>query len=303
MATRKLGRGLDSLIQRTEEIEPQGGEVLHIDPHQILLNRSQPRRRFDEDALEELKSSIRQEGVIQPLLVRAHEQGGFELIAGERRLRAALALELESVPVITRDLESSRLLELALIENIQREDLHPIELAKAYKELKDRHQWTQSKLAERLGKNRSTVANTLRVLELPHAIQESLAAGKISAGHAKALLSIESEEQQLEVHKELLAGGISVRALEERLQLRTGPGEGATPDNGTAAGGRGRSSRPSRRVKPPHIVEQEEILSRGLGTKVEIREAQGRGKVVINFYSIDDYERLRQQLLAGCPAR
>ncbi|MEM7261292.1 MAG: ParB/RepB/Spo0J family partition protein, partial [Planctomycetota bacterium] len=239
------------------------------------------------------------DGILQPLVVRRHESGGFELVAGERRLRASLKLNLEAVPVVIRDMDPDDLLELALIENIQREDLNPIETARAYHQLRERNKWTQADLASQLGKKRSSVANSLRLLELPEPIQDAIARGSISAGHAKLLLSVADSERE-EWLEQILEHQWTVRELESALR---GPVEAepepdpepAEPQAETPPARSNDSDEP--KVKAPHVAEQENILSTSLGTKVEIREGRGRGKIVIEYYSTDDYERIKRQLL------
>lgn len=267
--------------------EPQPGErVLELDPRIISVNRDQPRRVFDDGALEDLAQSIRGRGILQPLVVHRNSTGDYELIAGERRLRAALRLELPTVPVVVRESVVDQLLELALIENIQREDLNPVELAHAYQSLIKRRSLTQNQLADELGKKRSTVANVLRLLELPAQIQDGLADGRITAGHAKVLLSLPTAAEQLSLYKRTVEEGLSVRALEERRDLGI-----SNSDKSSGAAGRGV------RVKAPHVADQESLLSRALGTKVEIKEGKGKGRIVIEYYSTDDYERLSRRLV------
>lgn len=272
--------------------EPSKSQILQLDPAKIRVNRDQPRTRFDEEAIDELAQSIRSNGILQPLVVCPTETG-YELIAGERRLRAARRLELAVVPAIIREATPPELLELALIENIQREDLNPVELALAYEALRDQHGWTQNQLADHVGKKRSTIANVLRFLELPDPIQRALAEGRISQGHAKVLLSAEGEEERLELFAAVVANGLSVRALEDFLTGTPEPTaalERTTPPTKAA---------PGPIPKAPHVVEQEDILSTTLGTKVEIREGNGRGRILIDFYSPDDFERLKRRLVAG----
>lgn len=318
MSPKKLGRGLDSLIPRmvqpVETPQPQAeaeatpaapaeaGEtttdsdrVLQIDPKSIRVNRDQPRTHFEESAIDELAHSIRQNGILQPLVVH-QTADGYELIAGERRLRASQKLELARVPVIVRHAASPDLLELALIENIQREDLNPVETALAYQNLRDQHGWTQAELAERLGKKRSSVANVLRFLELPQAIQAGLAAGQITPGHAKVLLTV-AADQQIKLFEATVAEQLTVRSLESRWDQIQNP---AQPEPASSAPPPPKKSGSSpAEPKPPHIVEQEDMLSRALGTKVEIRESGGRGKVTIDFYSLEEYEALRRRLVAS----
>lgn len=302
MSARKLGRGLDSLIRKTEERDPAAPpttEIRWLDPRQVRVNRSQPRTHFDDQALRELAASIKNEGILQPLVVRPDETGGFELVAGERRLRAALSVGMEQVPAVIQSIEPDRLLRLALIENIQREDLNPIELAYAYRDLQKTHEWTQEQVAERLGKKRSSIANTLRFLDLEQPIRDALASGRITAGHAKLLLGLSEGEERLGVYQQMVDGAWSVRRLDEAIRVLHGelPNEPTADSAGDATEPAGRKGR-SIPVKPPHIADQEQELARALGTKVEIRTQQGGGKVVIDFYSTDDYERIRRKLLS-----
>ena len=289
--------------ESTAAVEPAPAEptppdpnstIFWIDPKSIQANRDQPREHFDDDAIEELAHSIRENGVLQPLVVREGENG-YELIAGERRLRASQRLELSQVPVIVKLVADEQLLEIALIENIQRENLNPIELAKAYLGLRNQHGWTQEQLADRLGKKRPSVANTLRLLELPPQVQTSVELGIISAGHAKVLLAL-PPEKQVEMHQRAVNEGLSVRALE--AALRGDDDEDVEPEvapsKGSTSSGSGSSSL---KVKPPHVAEQEDLLSRALGTKVEIREGRGKGRIVIDYYSTDDYERLTKRMM------
>jgi ParB family chromosome partitioning protein len=300
MNARKLGRGLDSLIRKTEERSESRvddrTEVRQLDPRQIRVNRAQPRVHFDDQALRELSASIKHEGILQPLVVRPDEAGGFELVAGERRLRAALAVGLEVVPVVVQEIDPKRLLRLALIENIQREDLNPIELALAYRELQKAHEWTQEQVAERLGKKRSSIANALRFLELEQPIRDSLSSGQISAGHAKLLLSLGEGEERMEIFGQMSEGGWSVRRLDEAIRELRGEPPAARTASSAEASKKGASRRESP-AKPPHIADQEQALARALGTKVEIRAQGDGGKLIIDYYSIDEFEKIRLKLL------
>ena len=310
MVAKKLGRGLDALIRRTMESEgltasPDVGEssargdvLLSIDPRTVRVNRAQPRTRFDETAIAELSQSIKADGFLQPVIVRQAEDGQFELIAGERRLRAALQLDMQKIPAIQRELATDRLLEIALIENIQREDLNPMELARAFRDLKESNSWTQIELADRIGKKRSSVANTIRLLELPAEIQQGLEGGTITAGHAKILLSL-PVDRRLSTYQDIVSTGLSVRDLELKL---LSPIPAVTP---TAASGQPptASAAGEVRVKAPHVAEQEQQFSTRLGTKVEIREGRGKGRIIIEFYSTDDFERIRNLILAATGPR
>lgn len=306
MSARKLGRGLDSLIRKTEEkesgpSESRTAEVRQLDPRQIRTNRAQPRTHFDEQALRELASSIQHDGVLQPLIVRPDESGGFELVAGERRLRACLQLGLREVPAVIQSIDSDRLLRLALIENIQREDLNPIEVALAYRELQKTHEWTQEQLAERLGKKRSSIANTLRFLDLEQPIREALAGGRISSGHAKLLLSLDEGEERIGVFTRAIDGAWTVRRLDEEIRRARGelPDLSETsPEKKTGASAAPSGSR-SPAQKSPHIADQEQELARALGIKVEIRTQRKGGKVILEYFSNEDFERLRRKLLSN----
>jgi len=299
MNARKLGRGLDSLIRKTEERTPDApppAEVRWLDPRQIRVNRAQPRTHFDDQALRELAASIKNEGILQPLVVRPDEGGGFELVAGERRLRAALSVGIEQVPAVVQEIDPGRLLRLALIENIQREDLNPVELAYAYRELQKTHGWTQEQVAERLGKKRSSIANTLRFLDLEQPIRDALASSRITAGHAKLLLGLAEGEERLGVFQRMIDGAWSVRRLDDAIrELHGEPPRDAPSDSEEPAEKRARSIP----VKPPHIADQEQELARALGTKVEIRTQKSGGRLIIDFYSTDDYERIRRKLLSS----
>jgi len=298
MNARKLGRGLDSLIRKTEERDPSAPpptEIRWLDPRQIRVNRVQPRTHFDDQALRELASSIKNEGILQPLIVRPDESGGYELVAGERRLRAALSVGIEQVPAVIQEIDPARLLRLALIENIQREDLNPIELAYAYRDLQKTHGWTQEQVAERLGKKRSSIANTLRFLDLEQPIRDSLASGRITAGHAKLLLGLAEGGERLGIFGRMVDGAWSIRRLDEAI--RELHGEPPRPPSSAGEDSDGKRPR-SIPVKPPHIADQEQEIARALGTKVEIRTQKKGGRVIIEFYSTDDYERIRRKLLS-----
>lgn len=289
MTGRKLGRGLDMLIAR-ESAVPHA-EVLELDPHSIKPNPQQPRKRFSIQDLESLKASIAREGILQPLLVRKVGES-YELVAGERRLRASQDLGLSKVPAILTSIPDERLLEVALIENIQREDLNPIELAQAYRQLMDVKSWTQELLAQSLGLSRPAVSNTIRLLELPEDIQNSLIRGHVTMGHAKVLLSVTDPKEQRLLFERIAEEKLTVRDLEGVKETIAPP----APEAGSRAEGR---PKPRAGQKSPHILSLEEQFSERLGTKVRIREKNGRGRIAIDFYSSDDFERVRQAILAG----
>jgi ParB family chromosome partitioning protein len=282
---RALGKGLSALIPDMGG----GGAESGIEPFscpidRIRPNRYQPRIRFDEAELEELSRSIRQQGVIQPLLVR-REGGAYELIAGERRLRAARSAGLSHVPVLIRDVGDETLLEMSIVENIQREDLNPMEEAEAYHHLMDRFSLTQEEVAAKVGKSRSAVANILRLRQLPGPIRAALLDDTLSMGHARALLGARNAAVQNAAWRKIAADGLSVREA-ERLVKRLNQGQPASPAPQAPTADDAFFSR---------VAEE---LSRHFGTKVQIRRRGRKGNLVLEFYSDEDLERLLQQLKA-----
>ena len=243
------------------------GGVLTIHPSQITANPWQPRSHFDSRRLEDLAASIKKHGIIQPLIVTRSETDGYQLVAGERRLRAAQSLGMSAVPVIVRKAADLEKLELALIENIQREDLNPVEEAKAYQRLIDEFNLTQEELAKRVGKNRSVIANSLRLLSLPEVIRKALMSGQITVGHAKALLSFDSEEKQLQEFEKIKRAGLSVRQVEQQSQ---------------------KTKRRRSELPDPVLENYEEKLRTALTTKVKIQDRMGIGKIVVDYYSAEE---------------
>ncbi|MDE6339253.1 MAG: ParB/RepB/Spo0J family partition protein, partial [Muribaculaceae bacterium] len=224
-----LGRGLDSLIS-INNIQTEGSSAIsEIDIDRIFPNPEQPRRTFDENSLEELATSIRELGVVQPLTLRMGDDGNYQIIAGERRWRAARKAGLTSVPAYVRTASDSEVTEMALIENIQREDLNAIEVALGFKKLIDTYNLTQERLSERLGKNRATISNHLRLLRLPAEIQLGLRDRKLEMGHARAILSVEDPKLQLKLYKQVLKDTLSVRAVEEMARQMSAGEEAKTP--------------------------------------------------------------------------
>jgi ParB family chromosome partitioning protein len=271
-----LGKGLNALIPTAgaPEGDPKGSFLCPVD--QILSNPSQPRKRFDEQGLSALASTIKEKGVLQPLLVR-RVGSRYELIAGERRLRAAKLAGLEEVPVIIRESEESDSLELSVLENIQREDLNPIEEARAYKQMLDRFELTQEELARRVGKDRSSVANMMRLLQLPREIQEDLTTGLLTAGHARALLGVEQDVLQLKLWALVKEKGLSVREAEQHVhRFREG---------------KARKERPSAPLDPDTQVLQDE-LCQYFGTRVKIQQGKRGGKIQIRYSSPEELNRL-----------
>jgi ParB family chromosome partitioning protein len=275
---RRLGRGLDSLIP-TLERETERAEPGEIPLQKIELNPNQPRAVMDPDELQRLAESIRSSGVIQPVLVRPTGAESYELVVGERRVRAARLAGLEAVPAVVRDVPDEKMLELALVENIQRADLNPIEKAAAIRRMIAELELTQEDAGLRLGMDRSTVANLLRLLELSDELKEMVSRGTLSAGHARALLALPHEGARARLARKIVALGLSVRAAERMAGAE-------------AAGRPGRIRQPS-----PNIVELEENLSKALGTRVEIKPGRKQGgKLTIRYASHDDFERIYEAL-------
>lgn len=287
MAVKKggLGRGLSALIptDTVEKIEMnvnENGELIQeIDIDLIIPNKDQPRKNFDPEALQSLSESIQMHGLIQPIIVRPNK-GFFEIIAGERRWRASKQASLSKIPAIIKDVDAFTIAQLALIENLQREDLSVIEEAFAYDKLISEYNLTQEKLSKIIGKSRSHLTNTLRLLKLEAYIQESIASGEITHGHGRALLSFEDESHRRKLFDLIVLEGLSVRKAEEIAKIGTAYFAKNIPNE-----------KPIKRLSPDIMSIQNELMS-SMGTKVQIKEKQGKGKIVIDFYSIDDLNRL-----------
>ncbi len=272
-----LGRGLDSLIPTGQDEAGQQKTNNEISIDQIVQNPNQPRQNFDEVALAELASSIREHGILQPLLV-APFNDGFQLIAGERRYRAARIAGLKTVPVIIRSMDEQSKLEVALIENVQRENLNPIEAAVSYKRLTDEFSLTQEEVAKKVGKARPTIANTIRLLLLPGEIKQALINNEISEGHARTLLNIENKDQQLALFREIKSGKITVRQAEKKkFNEKTGENND--------------------RPKDPNFAAAEKRISEKMGTKVTIKNKKHGGQIIIDYYNFEDLERIYRRLL------
>jgi ParB family chromosome partitioning protein len=278
---RRLGRGLDFLISG-EAGGPSPDEIRHLALDEIRANPYQPRREFVEEEIAELAASILEHGILQPVVVRATAEG-YELVAGERRFRASEQLGRDTIPAIVRTATDEQMLELALIENIQREDLNPIDTAVAIRSLIDRLGLTQDEAARRLGKSRSAVANTLRLLDLPDDLQSRVASGALSNGHARALLAMADAETQRALAARVEKEGLSVRATEAAAKR----------------GARKKKAAPA--VDPslaPYLHDLEDQLRAALGTRVSIQARGERGRIVIEYFSRDDFEGLLDRLLA-----
>jgi ParB family chromosome partitioning protein len=273
MQKKVLGKGLGALIpERAEEREEK---ISYVGLERIKPNPFQPRENFGQKKLDELIASIKEKGVLQPVIVR-RSGDGFEAIAGERRLRAAKALAMSEVPVIVRDVSDVDALELSLIENIQREELNPIEEAKAFQRLIDEFEFSQEDVAKAVGKDRATVSNTIRLLGLPKRAQEMLANGELTMGHAKALLSLSGEHTILKLANRIVRSGLSVRETENAVARKKSAVSGFEAP----------------KTKSHKVMFFEEELQRTLGTKVKIQHGKKRGKIQIDYYSLGDLERL-----------
>lgn len=305
MREKKLGRGLDSLLSGQEQPEPKPipkkeeakkvsvkpvakvrakvpaniGELVWLNPAEITPNRFQPRQDFDPEGLKELTESIKSAGVIQPLIVRRVDKG-YELVAGERRWRACRELTLPRIPVLIKEADDRTVMEWAIIENTQRRDLNPIERARAYQQLAKLFNLTQDDVAERVGLDRSTVANFIRLLELPREIQSEVSRGTISMGHARTLLALGNNDDQIKLVRRIKREGMSVRRLEYIIRYL--------------------KRKPARVKEPPadqlYLKELEERMRRRFGTKVSIKSYKSKGYINIEFYSNDDFLRILETL-------
>jgi ParB family chromosome partitioning protein len=271
-----LGKGLEALLP------DKTSEVVEIEISRIRRNEAQPRKIFREEALNELAASIKEKGVLQPVIVSRAEDGFFRLIVGERRWRASALAGLKKIPALVKDVSSQDTIEIALIENIQREELNPIETADTFSRLISEFNLTQETLAERVGKNRATVANYLRILKLPEEIREYINNEVLSIGHAKALLSVEDAQRQAELAKKICHEGLSVRQAEA---LCSRPAETPAPK--------------SKKVKKklPEVADLEDRLIQALGTKVRIAHKGKKGRIEIDYYSLDELDRLLEILM------
>jgi ParB family chromosome partitioning protein len=259
--------------------------VSEIDP-----NPHQPRDHFDEETLVALTASIAELGVLQPVLVRPSSEGRFELIAGERRWRAAKRAGLQTVPSVVRRIDDTRSLEQAVVENLHREDLNPLEEAAAYQQLIEDFHLSHDDVARRVGKSRSAVSNTLRLMQLPPSIQKLVAESQLSAGHARGLLGTPDRAFQEALARRAVTDQLSVRDVEDAVRARSGSPEADMDD---PAGERsGRTGAPDRRLRPPGLLELEELLSDRLDTRVKVAMGAKRGKVTIDFASLEDLERI-----------
>lgn len=288
-----LGKGLGSLIPTTERLQDSDATLRELPISEIVANTYQPRSHFDEEALVSLSASIRSVGVLQPILVREVGEDSYELIAGERRWRAAKRAGLQTIPAIVRSAEDEGSLEQALVENLHREDLGALEEAAAYQQLIEEFKLTQDQVATRVGKSRSAVANTMRLLQLPTSIQRLLGDGQLSAGHARALLGTPDRAFQEKLAKAIVSEKLTVREVEDRVREHGGIPElqGDQP----ATGG----TKPVTAVRPAPLLELEEMLSDHLDTRVSVSMGQRKGRIVIDFSTLEDLERVYRVIVDG----
>lgn len=290
-----LGRGLDALLPAGPPVgdepsadEPTTGPWRQVPLDRVRPNPRQPRSMFDEEALESLAASIAEVGVLQPILVQ--DRGDhYELIAGERRWRAARQAGLDQIPVLVRDADHRQSLEEALVENLHRQDLNVLEEAAAYQQLLDDFALTQEQVAQRVGKSRPAVANTLRLLQLGPDVQRLVAAGELSAGHARALLALTDELDQVQVARQILDEGWNVRQTEQAVRELLAAADAETPPEAVAPG----------TTRPAAVLELEQLLADHLDTRVRVNVRGQRGRVVIDFATFDDLERIYRAMVHG----
>lgn len=286
----KLGKGLKALIAEDIQFDDDGsvigpdgkkddeGIVFELDISKIRPNADQPRKNFDKTALEEMAASIREHGVLQPLVVRKDDDG-YTIIAGERRFRAANMAGLETVPVIVKDLSDKDVMEIALIENVQREDLNPIEEAMAYEKLIKDYHLTQNEIGKQIGKSRAAVANIIRLLNLPESVRKMVLDGKLTSGHARALLGLEKPEDMEKLAGEIVKNNLNVRETERRVR---------------EFGKKQKVKKP--RERDPYLVDVEERLKEHFNTGVKIKSKGEKGRIELEYYSMDDLNRLLEML-------
>jgi ParB family chromosome partitioning protein len=263
-------------------LEDQGEEILQVDPKDIRANPYQPRQVFDDAAIEELAASMVEHGIIQPLIVRRYD-AGYQLVAGERRLRAAMRAGLDKVPVVVKSLSDREAMELSLVENLQREDLGPLEEAEAYRRLSEEFGLTQEQIAQRVGKSRSDIANTLRLLRLEPEVKQLINEGKMSGGHGRALVGL-PREQQLSIARSIVERGLSVRSTEETVASKVA------------------NKKPrQKKSQAMRIREAEELLAAALGSPVVVKRQGTKGTISISFFGPEDLERLIEVISGNNP--
>ena len=291
-----LGKGLGALIPPVPGENESAYRQLPISS--IEPNPQQPRTTFDEESLSALTASLRELGVLQPVLVRQAENGSFQLIAGERRWRAAKRAGLQTIPAIVRTADDTSVLQQALVENLQREDLNALDEAAAYQQLIEDFNLTHEEVATRVGKSRAAVSNALRLFQLPPQVQKMLVEGSLSAGHARALLGTPDRAYQETLARRVATEGLSVRAVEEAVRERTGKAPAPEAPEGQVEP----AAEPSHRLRPPGLLELEELLARHLDTRVKIEMGATKGRVLIEFATLEDLERIYRAMTEPQPA-
>lgn len=276
---RGLGRGLQAFFP--EELNSQEEKVEEINVKELRPNPYQPRKNFSEEAIDELAQSVKNHGILQPIIARKSIKG-YEIVVGERRYRAAIKAGLKTIPVVVRELTDEKMMELALIENLQREDLNPIEEAVAYEKLLQHLNVTQEELAKKLGKSRPHIANHIRLLQLPKVVQQFISDGKLTMGHGRALLGLKNKEKMSALLEKVLQEKMNVRELEKLIQRLN--------ENVP------RETKRKKVVNPPYIREREEFLRNRLGTSVSIKKGKRKGKIEIDFFSDEDLDRIMSVL-------
>lgn len=284
-----LGKGLSSLIP-TDADSGSTGSMTEIPISAIQANEYQPRSRFEEEALVSLTDSVRELGVLQPILVRQLGPDRFELIAGERRWRAARRAGLATVPAIVRDSDDRNSLEQALVENLHREDLNALEEASAFQQLIDEFSLTQEQVAKRVGRSRSAVANTLRLFQLPGSVQRMVASGELGAGHARALLGCPDRSVQEQLAEQIVAEGLNVRQVEELV--RSLEADEPVVEESTKA-------KPVGETRPAALIELEEVLGNHLSTRVHVSSGSGKGRLTVEYADLDDLNRIFRTITGG----
>jgi len=288
-----LGRGLKALIPSVPLTEDENKDIIQwVDITNIKPNENQPRKKIDQEKLAELAGSIKEHGVVQPIIVRAIAKNNYEIVAGERRWRASQLAGTTKIPVIIKDYTPQQVSEVALIENIQRENLNPIEESRAFKALTEEHNLTQEELSKKIGKSRPYIANSLRLLHLPTELKSLLSEGRISVGHARALLAIEEEELQKSIAYRIIDERLSVRQVEEIVNQVQEPHSTTNKDGIQVS----KSSKKEAEIDI-EINEIEDRLQTYFGTKVQLKYQKGKGKIEINYYSEDELDRLVEIIL------
>lgn len=282
-----LGKGLDALFE--DNINESQGGVQTLRMSEIEPNKSQPRQNFDEAAITALADSIRQHGLIQPIVVRETTAGGYQIVAGERRWRACRMLGMSEIPAVIKEFSNFETAQIALIENIQREDLNPIEEASAYKELMEKYEMTQEELSKAVGKSRSVIANSVRLLNMPDRIQDMLKKGELSTGQAKAIAAADTEEEMLDIADRAANGQLTVRAIEKMLSKKDDGGEEADVNDDKPLS--------EKRQALHYLAEMELSLRETLGRKVKISSSDGKkGTITIDFFDPEDLSDIAEKL-------